>query len=145
VHGKLDNPEVDDGEPRTLTITKAYWFESDADRADEIGPDWHGARDKGNGNILVHVSERGIDYADLHSRVTKDFVLRAVGAPDVAARSILAIWPDRGGNGAEFFLRVAAPELAKFKRGKSYRLVPLHQHRMFRWKVADAVTLSLKR
>lgn len=136
----------DDDFPK-LTVSKAYWFHSEH-RPASIGADWHGARDRRFGHILVHIDEGhpgkgSSQFVDFFDEANKQFTLRAAGQPDVPAEAVKSWWaaPERGL--CEFYLRIRPEDYRRMAKGVSYRLSPPEVGKTDRrWVVRENVALA---
>jgi hypothetical protein len=117
----LENPEVVDAVPKSITVSKIYW-QSDPDRSKSIAEPDNDVR----GHLLLHVSEPDLtrDYQSLKSFLRsagRDFTLRAEGQPPVTARITLGSvtsTPDV----CEVFLDIPPTDYAKMVAGTKYTL-----------------------
>ncbi|MCI0342182.1 MAG: thrombospondin type 3 repeat-containing protein [Planctomycetales bacterium] len=138
-HARIENPEPEGH--AALTIGRVYWFHS-AERPRWIGGD-DIPRDQ-EGHLLAHVEEcrecESVEqYGEIYGALDKEFVLRAEGRPDVAARAERGMWMQ------EFYLRIPAEELARMDRAVPYTLHARNGARNGRpgprWVVKPGVTL----
>ncbi|MCI0588259.1 MAG: transglutaminase domain-containing protein [Planctomycetes bacterium] len=133
------NAKVDSEEFRSLTIERVYWWDS-PERTVEMQLDDRETA----GHLLMHVregrSEEGTEqYATFYGKVSKGFVLRAEGRPDVRAGAARGYWVDSAAGMREFYLRIEPSELPKVTPGVPYSLVPVGENETYRWVVADGV------
>jgi len=141
VHANLDNPAPP--EHRTLTVTKAYWFDSPERTVDVTLR----GRDPA-GLFLLHVDECFADgglsqYADFDAAADHRLVLQAEGEPDVRAEIARRCWWLDAANGVhEFLAQIEADDLARMNRDAAWRIVPRNEGRDHRWAVADGVVLA---
>mgnify|MGYP001313575934 CR=1 FL=1 len=101
-----------------------------------------GALDEKSGHFFVQVKEGG-DYKPFYDAVDKEFVLRAKGHADVAARAERGYWGAGGAWGAGvFYLRIEPEALARMAAGVPYALCAANGADDCKWTVADRVTLT---
>jgi hypothetical protein len=78
---------------------------------------------------------RGPEGWQMYLAMDKDFVLKASGQPDIAARAERGYW------GTEFYLRIKPSDFAKIGEGVPYELVPSNAGPGPKWNVKRGVTI----
>ncbi len=122
---------------KRLTISKAYWFDSD-DRPSRISrPGWMGGQD---GHMLVHVDEwfegeGSAQYRPFYAKADKTFLLKSPGQPAVRAAAKRGYWAQ------EFYIQVPRDEYAKMTPGRPYALCPVNASPTHQWRVKPDVAI----
>ena len=139
---KVDNPEVDDGVPKTVNVSRAYW-QSDPTCPKQVGP----PRDGGPNYLMLHVTDEPMarNYRLLKEfmrRAGREVTLTARGKPSVAAQVTLGsvtASPDV----CEVYLSVAPEEMARIEKGVSYALAAPAEKDGYRWAFAKELAVVL--
>lgn len=145
-HSKLSNPKVDIKEHQSITITKAYWH--DSQDAPPLVRGYRGIKRDGAGHLFVHGKEwfRGEPYTQYKifmSLADPNFQLVADGLPKLKGR-LSTLYITHGSKGVhEIEIRIAPDEFKKMRRGVSYRLVPVNSVKKHRWRVANGVRVTI--
>ena len=122
---------------KRLTISKAYWFDSD-DRPSRIQrPLWMEGQD---GHMLVHVDEwfEGgtiAQYRSFYAKADKTFLLKSPGQPTVRATAERGYWAQ------EFYVQVPPDEYAKMTPGRPYTIHPANARPTHQWRVKPGVAI----
>ena len=139
---KVDNPEVGDGVPKTVNVSRAYW-QSDPTCPKLVGP----PRDGGPDYLMLHVTDQPMarNYRLLKEfmrRAGREITLSAPGKPPVIARVTLGSVtsaPDV----CEVYLLVPRDEFAKVERGVAYALKPPPEKDGYGWSFAKEMSVTL--
>jgi hypothetical protein len=136
-HSNIPNLEVPTKVHQQLTISKAYWFHSNARPHSIPG---NAVPDDNNGHILFHIDEwfegEGIEqYESFYSKVDKCFLLKSQGNPDVRA------FAERGYWNQEFYIRIPEKEYLKMAVKVPYTIHAINSNPEYRWKVKQTVTI----
>ena len=144
IHCTLSNPEVEIKEHNEITISKAYWH--DSDDAPEIVKASEHIRADGAGHLFIHGDEwfRGepyTQYKDFMRRADPDFRLVAEGQEEIKG-SLSSLYITHESRAIrEIEIRIPPAEYAKMARGVSYRLVPVNSKDEYQWKVEDSIRI----
>jgi hypothetical protein len=143
---RVDNPELP--EHRTITISRAYWSDSD-DAPDAIKRANQFRRSDGSGQLFIH-GEEWIDgepwqqYKVFLQAAGKEWLLQADGRPDIRGRittgSIIGS-PDI----RELEIVIPREEFARMQPGIAYTLTPRNEVAGYEWKTKGRVTVTKKR
>jgi hypothetical protein len=143
-HANVPNPPADH-EHRQLTVSKAYWAESqDAPESVRKLPTHAG---KGDGRFFIHCDEWFKDTGDAQyklfmRRADRVLVLRAQGQPDVVCHVSYGFVTWVSQNLRELELIIPAADYARMAKGVGYTLHPVNSKRACEWKIRDGVTLT---
>ena len=127
-----------------LTISHLYWYDSPERKRDVTmrldDPDTAG-------HLLMHVdefrpNESSTQYKHFYGQVSKQFVLRAEGRPDVPARAARGYWVNSKEDTREFYLRIEPSEIGAMDAGVPYTLIALNQDGPYEWVVADGLQIT---
>lgn len=141
VHAKIDNSPAPD-DYAVLTIDAACWFSEHPAGVDMRLDDPDTA-----GHVVVRVEEGRAgegtaQYQKFYDRVSKDFVLRAEGRPDVPLQATRGYWaaPEQGLK--HFYLRIEPDAFASMADGVAYTLSAVPSDAPVHWSVRPGVTLT---
>ncbi|MCZ6603290.1 MAG: hypothetical protein O6952_09815 [Planctomycetota bacterium] len=144
IHGKI---QVERGSsvPTHLTISKVYWYHSEA--ADP----WlkkTASRDRGDGDgyLIAHVDEwdanmGGNFYSLFIKRADRHIVLAAEGQPNVTGRVTGNFWASLPKGFRELEILISKEELEKMKPGIDYSVIPRNSISEYRWKLSEEITV----
>jgi len=144
-HSRLANPPVDPRRPISeLVITRAYWLETE-DLPECI--DRNKFRQDGSGHLFLHAEvppfgEKQEHYPSFYEAVSKSFILKAPGQPDVKLAAERGYWLNSSRDHREFYLRVPPGGMKKLRKGVTYGLQAVNQVDAARWTIAPSVTVT---
>jgi hypothetical protein len=141
-NAKVANPQVDDGVPKTVNVSRAYW-QSDPRCPKQVGP----PRDGGPNYLMLHVTDQPMarNYRLLKEfmrRAGREITLSAPGKPPVTAQVTLGSVtssPDV----CEVYLLVPPEQFAKLDRGLAYTLKPPAEKDGYAWSFAKELSVTL--
>jgi hypothetical protein len=139
---KVDNPEVADGVPKTVNVSRAYWL------SDPSRPSFVAAPKEGGANyLMLHVSdvEMAKDYLLLKEfmrRAGQRITLSAPGKPAVTAEVTLGS-DTKSPDVCEVYLRVSPADYAKVEKGVVYTLTPPAEKDGHTWAFAKDLSVTL--
>jgi hypothetical protein len=144
-YARVPNPPAN-GEHKRVTITRAYWPESEAAPATIRELRW--GKPPESGRFFVHCEEwlenagDYLQYKLFMRRADTSFVLRAKGQPNVPCRISMNFYTDHSRNLCELEVIVPAAEYARMARGVAYALHPTNGRKGYEWKIRDGLTLT---
>jgi len=147
IHAKLANPTVEIKEHKVITITKAYWHNSE-DAPDLVKKnDW--PRPVGTGLLFVHGDEwfKGEHYTQYKYFMLKadpNFNLVAEQVPKVKGSLSMGYITHESANVREFEILIAPEEYRKLKRGVAYKLVPANEKENYKWQVKEDLRITIE-
>jgi hypothetical protein len=147
-YAKVPNPPANEQEHKQITISKAYWLDSEETPA-PIKESWRTTGDDGSGRLLVHGEEwfQGMDhlqYKFFMKRADKRFVFWAKDQPDVQGYVSMNFYTHASRNLREMEVVIPKEEYAKMVKGVAYTLHPVNGTPLYQWKVQKGVTITRK-
>jgi Transglutaminase-like superfamily len=147
-YAKLPNPPAEDREHSHITIDRMYW--PDATDAPAQARAMRSSAAKGGSRFFVHGAEwfqnagDYLQYKRFMQRADKNFVLSAIGRPEIRCRVSMSFVTDSSANVRDLELIIPPEDYAKMSRGVSYTLRPLNAVPTYQWRVKEGVTLTLE-
>jgi hypothetical protein len=133
-------------EHRQITITKAYWLDSE-ETPPFVKSSPNLKRGDGAGHLFIHGDEwfEGMDhtqYGRFREAADKEFVLKADGHPDVACALSGWLFTNPGEGVREFEIVIPPREYAKMTEGVAYARCPVNSSPTHQWKAKEGVTVT---
>jgi hypothetical protein len=140
--GRIDNPEVSDGQPKSATVARAYWFTDPNKPKSVVHP-----RDASNAYLMLHLESAAFDndWKVLKSFLTaapKRFELKAPGQATVAATATMGSYTNSDEDLFEIYLKVAPHDVEQMADGVDYQLTPPDDADGFHWSLKKPLTLT---
>lgn len=147
IYSKLANPTVEIKEHKVITITKAYWHNSENAPDLVKKSDW--ARPIGTGRLFIHGDEwfKGepyTQYKDFMRKADPNFKLVATQVPEVKGSLSLSYITHMSTGVREMEILIPPEEYVKLKRGVEYKLVPFNENKNYNWKVKSDFRITIE-
>jgi len=147
IYSKLANPTVEIKEHKVITITKAYWHNSENAPDLVKKSDW--ARPIGTGRLFIHGDEwfKGepyTQYKDFMRKADPNFKLVATQVPEVKGSLSLSYITHMSTGVREMEILIPPEEYVKLKRGVEYKLVPFNENKNYNWKVKSDLRITIE-
>ena len=145
IYAKLANPNVEIKEHKVITITKAYWHNSNS--APELVKENDWRRPNGSGRLFIHgdewfKGEHYTQYKDFMNKADPNFTLMAEQAPSVRGSLSFGYITHESAGVREIEILIGPEEYRKLKRGVAYKLVPANEKESYRWQVKKDLRIT---
>jgi len=145
IHSKLARPKIK--EHKVITITKAYWHNSEYAPDLVKENDW--PRPVGTGRLFVHGDEwfKGEHYTQYKYFMLKadpNFKLVAEKVPEVKGNLSMGYITHESANVREIEILIAPEEYRKLRRGVAYKLVPANERENYKWQVKKDLRITIE-